>query len=119
MSNNRLEKLRTLLKENDLDGAIISGRPNTIYFAGFTGTTSSLLVGSDNAWLIVDFRYTIQAKKQAFEGIEAIQYEDTLHGTLNELIKDNRLEKLGFEGLLPFSEYEAFRDKLPNAKSRQ
>ncbi|HBR02531.1 MAG TPA: peptidase M24 family protein [Ruminiclostridium sp.] len=117
MSNNRLEKLRTLLKENDLDGAIISGRPNTIYFAGFTGTTSSLLVGPDNAWLIVDFRYTIQAKKQAFEGIEAIQYEDTLHGTLNELIKDNRLEKLGFEGLLPFSEYEAFRDKLPNAKS--
>ena len=60
--NSRLEKLRTVLNTNNIDACIISGRPNTIYFSGFTGTTSFLLVGMDKAWLIVDFRYTIQAK---------------------------------------------------------
>ena len=51
--NSRLEKLRTVLNTNNIDACIISGRPNTIYFSGFTGTTSFLLVGMDKAWLIV------------------------------------------------------------------
>lgn len=71
--NNRLEKLRQLLIENNCNACLIAGRANTIYFSGFTGTTSLLLVSIDKAWLIVDFRYTIQAREQVYEGIEVIE----------------------------------------------
>lgn len=116
--NNRLKRLRELLKEKNIDAAIISGRPNTIYFTGFSGTTSFLLVGLDKAWLVVDFRYTIQALNQAVEGIEVIEHEDSFHETINELIKKNKIEKIGFEGnILTFADYELFRDKLTHAKA--
>lgn len=116
--NNRLQKVRTQLKEQSLDAVIISGRPNTIYLSGFTGSTSFLLVGMELAYLVVDFRYTIQAKKQAFEGLEVIEHEESFHATLNELMKQNKLERIGFEGnVLTFSEYERFKDKLSYAKS--
>ncbi len=116
--NNRLKKLRNQLKERGLDGAIITGRPNTLYLSGFTGSTSYFLVGLDKAWLVVDFRYTIQAKEQAFDGIEVIEHGESFYSTLNELIADHKLESIGFEGQnLTFSEYERFKSKLPSAKS--
>lgn len=119
--NNRLTKLREKLREKNIDGAIITGRPNTMYLSGFTGSTSFLLVGMDKAWLVVDFRYTIQAKEQLFEGIEsveAIQHGDSFYLTLNELASENGIEKIGFEGnSLPHSEYERFNEKITFAKS--
>lgn len=115
--NTRLQKLRSLLKDKNTDACIVTGRPNTIYLSGFTGTTSFLLVGMDKAWLIVDFRYTIQAKEQAFEGVEVIELEESFYTTINELIKQNSYEIIGFEGnILTFSEYEKFKEKLTNAK---
>lgn len=73
----RIQKLRDKLKENNLDAAIVTGRPNTLWLSGFTGSTSYLLIGLNKSYLIVDFRYTIQAKQQVFKGIEVIQYEDS------------------------------------------
>lgn len=116
--NKRLQKLRELLKENDLDAAIITGRANTLYFSGFTGSTSYLLVGMEKAWLIVDFRYTIQAKEQVTEGVESIELEDSFHSTMNEIIKQNGLYNIGFEGdALTFTQYEELKNKLTFAKS--
>lgn len=111
--NNRLARLREKLKEKDLDAAIIIGRPNTLYLSGFTGTTSYLLIGMDKAWLVVDFRYTIQAREQAFEGIEVIEHADSFHATLDELMAENKLLRIGFEGhMLTFTEYERLTLKL-------
>ncbi|NLU51783.1 MAG: aminopeptidase P family protein [Clostridiaceae bacterium] len=116
--NTRLHKLRELLKENNLDAAVITGRANTLYFSGFTGSTSYLLVGMDKAWLIVDFRYTIQAKEQAVKEVEAIEYEDSFHATINEIIKEHGICNIGFEGdALTFSQYEELKNKLTFAKS--
>jgi len=115
--NLRLNKLRNLLKENDCNGCLISGRANTLYFSGFTGTTSLLLIGIDKAWLIVDFRYTIQAKEQAFEGIEVVEIEDSFYSTLNELVKQNLIDTIGFEGqAITVSEYNRIKENLTSIK---
>jgi Xaa-Pro aminopeptidase len=115
--NSRLEKLRTVLNTNNIDACIISGRPNTIYFSGFTGTTSFLLVGMDKAWLIVDFRYTIQAKKQVFEGITVIESKDTFYSAINDILKRNPVRNVGFEGrVLPYSEYIKLKERVSRVK---
>jgi Xaa-Pro aminopeptidase len=116
--NNRLARLRKIMQEKCLDAIIITGRPNTYYLSGFTGSTSFLLAGLSKAWLVVDFRYTIQAKEQVFEGIEAVELEDSFHKTLNDILKQNGIEKIGFEGnMLTYSEFERLKEKLDFAKS--
>lgn len=113
----RLIRLRELMKQRNLDGILISGRPNTIYLSGFSGSTSFFLVSHQSAWLIVDFRYTIQAKQQVFEGIDVIEQQDSFTSALNQLIGENQLKTVGFEGsALTFSEYLSFKEKLSNAQ---
>ena len=114
----RIQKLRDKLKENNLDTAIVTGRPNTLWLSGFTGSTSYLLIGLNKSYLIVDFRYTIQAKQQVFKGIEVIQYEDSFFTTLNTLISQDNIKNIGFEGnIVSYKEYLDLKEKLTNAKS--
>ncbi len=116
--NKRLQGLRKLLKEKNMDACIITGRANTIYFSGFTGTTSVMLIGLDKAWLVVDFRYTIQAKEQVFEGIEVVEQQESSNSTINVLMAQNSIESIGFEGnVLTFSEYQKMKISLNKAKS--
>ncbi|NLB77334.1 MAG: aminopeptidase P family protein [Clostridiaceae bacterium] len=116
--NQRLNKLRDILREKDCDACLISGRANTIYFSGFTGTTSYLLVGMDKAWLVVDFRYTIQAREQVREGIEVIELEENFHSTLNEIIKQCSIRIIGFEGLdITVSEHSRIKTRLHKIKN--
>lgn len=115
--NHRLHKLRNLLKENDCNSCLITGRANTSYFSGFTGTTSYLLVGLDKAWLIVDFRYTIQARDQVYEDIEVVEINKGFYSTLNEIVKQNSIDIIGFEGqALTVSEYNRIKEKLTKIK---
>lgn len=114
--SDRLTELRKIIKGKNLDGIILTGRPNTFYLSGFSGSTSYLLVGMQQAWLIVDFRYTIQAKLQACKGVEVIEQTDSFMLTLNQLLSDYKIQKVGFEGNnLNYSEFESFKNKLTQA----
>lgn len=116
--NKRLQRLRKILKEKNMDACIITGRANTIYLSGFTGSTSVMLIGLDKAWLVVDFRYTIQAKEQAFEGIEVVEQQESFYNTINGLMAHHSIESVGFEGnVLTFSEYQKMKINLNKAKS--
>ena len=115
--NSRIENLRAVLNTKNLDACIITGRPNTIYFSGFTGSTSYMLVGLDKAWLIVDFRYTIQAKEQVSEEIEVVEIKDTFYSTINSILRKHPVRNIGFEGrVLPYFEYTKLKGALTNAK---
>lgn len=113
----RLEKLINVMENEGLDGILLTGRPNTFYFSGFTGTTSKCLVIRDRAYLIVDFRYTTQAKEQAFDGIEVIQHEKGALEVLNRLCLEYGIQKTGLEGNnISFSEYTDLKNKLTPVK---
>ena len=114
----RIQKLREKLKKKNLDAVIVTGRPNTLWLSGFTGSTSFLLICLGRAYLIVDFRYTIQARQQVFGGIEVIQYEDSFYSTLNKLIEQDDIKNIGFEGnIVSYREYHELKEKLTNARS--
>ena len=116
--NIRLSKLREKMNESNLDAVIISGRPNTLYMSGFTGSTSSLMISMDEAWLVVDFRYTIQAQEQVHKGIDVIEHTEGMYATLNEIIMNKKLERIAFEGnSLTYFEFEDLKNKLSFAKS--
>lgn len=113
---NRLSRVRNIMRDKGLDGAIITGRANTFYLSGFGGSTSYLLIGMEKAWLVVDFRYTIQARREATEGIEVVEHGESFYDTLNQILGAEGIRSVGFEGShLSFYEYERFAAKLTNA----
>jgi Xaa-Pro aminopeptidase len=61
----RLQKLRGLIAAREIDQLLVTNTINVQYISGFTGTNGTLLIGSDEAFLLTDFRYTTQAAEQA------------------------------------------------------
>jgi Xaa-Pro aminopeptidase len=118
MMQDRLAQLKKIIGKEGLDGLLISSRPNTFYYTGFTGTTSKCLVTRGNAYLVVDFRYTAQAKEQATAGIEVIELETDANDLLNKLCTGHRVESLGIEGEdITFSGYRSLRESLKEVKA--
>lgn len=114
--NERLGRVRKIMVDKGLDGLIVTGRANTYYLSGFTGSTSYFLIGLSKAWLVVDFRYTIQAGKEVYEGIKALEQTDGFYAVLDQLILDENIRSVGFEGNnLSFSEYGKLSTKLTYA----
>ena len=72
----RLESLRRILKENGLDGYLVTGTDphqseyvaprwrTRAFISGFTGSAGTVIVTADKAILWVDSRYFIQAEKE-------------------------------------------------------
>ena len=61
---NRIEALRKSLLQASLDAALITSGVNIRYYSGFTSSDGIFLVTHKGAYLITDFRYTIQANAQ-------------------------------------------------------
>ncbi|MCD6322494.1 MAG: aminopeptidase P family N-terminal domain-containing protein, partial [Clostridiales bacterium] len=54
---NRIKKLQDVIKEKNLDAMVITSRPNTFYFSGFTGSSSIIIITVENGIFATDFRY--------------------------------------------------------------
>ena len=95
----KIERLKKFIKENELDAILVSNPYNVFYYSNFKGTNGRLLVSKENNYLITDFRYVSQAKKQAkdFDVVETTS-EETLDVVINKLRKKHKLYKLGLEG---------------------
>ena len=69
----RLEGLRENLRKNGLDAALITSGVNIRYYSGFTSPDAVLVVTQKSAYLVTDFRYTIQAKAQTMGCAEVVE----------------------------------------------
>ncbi|PKM83640.1 MAG: Xaa-Pro dipeptidase [Firmicutes bacterium HGW-Firmicutes-13] len=94
--NQRLYNLRTRLHEKELEGILISNPINCSYLSGFTGTSVYLLIMTEEAYLITDFRYLDQAVEEA-PLFSLISLKNTFTSTVEEIVKKKRLKKMGFE----------------------
>ncbi len=63
--NNRLERLRAKLAENDLEAIFVSSPENRRYLSGFSGSAGFLIISKEAAVLATDFRYVEQAGQQS------------------------------------------------------
>ena len=64
MIENRLSLLRNRMTERGLDAFLVTDIANIFYLSGFTGSTAALIVSPNDSFLLVDSRYTTQAKGQ-------------------------------------------------------
>ena len=60
-----VEKLRTLLANENADGIFVKGDASLRYLTGFTGCDSLLYIDKEQKIIITDSRYTLQVKQQA------------------------------------------------------
>ncbi|UOE95911.1 Xaa-Pro peptidase family protein [Alkalihalobacillus sp. LMS39] len=92
----RIERLRELFKEHEVDGILIDSPYNRRYIANFTGTAGAVVISEKEAKFITDFRYTDQAKEQAV-GFEVVQHSGAIYTEIAKQVADMGIKKLGFE----------------------
>ncbi|MDT8901055.1 M24 family metallopeptidase [Anaeroselena agilis] len=93
---NRLHSLRTYIATEGLAAVIVAKPENRRYFSGFTGSSGLLLVSADAAKLITDFRYIVQAGREAPD-FAVVRHGSDLYETLAAEIKSLGDGKVGFE----------------------
>lgn len=108
----RTEKLRTILRELNIDGLYLTDLYNLRYFTGFTGTTGVALVTGEENFFFSDFRYRTQAEREVvpmgFKFVEITRGTDNLIG---EYAEKYGVKKLGFEDRnVIFSEYQRLKE---------
>ena len=67
--------IKDILSSKGLDAIVITSAENLRYLSGFTGGEGFLVLTREQNTVIVDSRYTIQAKQQA-KGFEVIDTKD-------------------------------------------
>lgn len=97
MYKDRLIGLREYLREQELDGVVVSKLENLHYFSGFTGDDSMLVIGMNTAQLVTDFRYVEQAAREAPD-FKVKKQEKGLLKRVVEVINEDGLSRVGFEG---------------------
>lgn len=92
----KLEKLRNLFGQLDIDGMLVTSSANLQYMTGFTGSSGLAVISKERAAFITDFRYTEQAKTQV-KGFDIIEHGGSLIQTVMDTILEYGIKKLGFE----------------------
>jgi Xaa-Pro aminopeptidase len=95
LNQRRLKWVGDLLSREDLDGFLISSLENIRYLSGFTGSDGALLVTHRQKTLLVDSRYTTQARAEA-KGYDVVQYIKKAQGITDAVISGH-VKRLGFE----------------------
>lgn len=109
----RNETISNRLKEHDLDAFLSIKASNMQYITGFTGGEGLVIAfTTGRTILLVDGRYTYQAKTQAFSDIEVVEYQPK---QLWDLIADfiQNIQFIGLEGETHLSLYLRLTEKFP------
>lgn len=115
----RLERLRSVLKDQAAEAFFIYGRVNTQYFTGFTGSDSFALISTEEEkgqYIFLDSRYTEQGKIQCPLFIQAPFKE----GILSDCIET--IKRLNFKTVVVEADYltlnylKILEQRLPEVK---
>lgn len=110
MYEQRILKLRSKMKEKEIDAAILIGDPNRNYMSGFKGDESFSIISKDKAIFMVDSRFIEQASNEVkdYVVVEYSKNGETLYSYLQKLVKELNIKKLGFEeDVVTYSRYKS------------
>lgn len=114
---NRIERLQKAVKEKNLEGIIITSRPNTFYLSGFSGSSSIIIVTTGRKLFATDFRYIEHAVEICGEVYEVILMTSSADAFMIEKINEMGIKNIGFEeGDVSQGRYAGWRDKLPDVR---
>lgn len=108
------KEINEILDRRSLDGILITDGYNMRYVSGFAGATGYLYVTRERNVILTDFRYTIQAELEApdWEIIEVGSGREYA-SLINGLLKEDKIERLGFEGESTlYADYAKLREVL-------
>ncbi len=91
----RMARVRAILHELDIDALLFLDMKNVRSLTGFTGSDGALVIGEKQEILLVDGRYTNQARKEV-EGPRVFEYKDKTDG-IAAILSDDSLRSVGFE----------------------
>ncbi len=131
MLQTRIDKLRKILQEKNLDGFLVSNFYNILYLTGFKTLTDDereawVLVTAEKTYLFTDNRY-INNKLQMtndnsitnnkFLILKLITPEKGLIKHLREIVEEEKILRLGVEGDdLKLNEFNKFKQVLVNTE---
>lgn len=107
--------IQEIITANNLQAIYVSNLDNVKYLSKFSGSEAALLITIDKNYLLVDSRYTQQAKMQAldFEIIDITQ--NGFFASLKNILLIHQVTNLGFEGsYLTFDKYDLLTKALSN-----
>ncbi|HPC85899.1 MAG TPA: Xaa-Pro peptidase family protein [Smithellaceae bacterium] len=111
----RLSSLQKKFPRWGADGILFTDICNIRYLTGFTGSEGFLMAGRDEARLLVDGRYTAQARTEVY-GISVCEVADKLQG-LEQAASKMNLKRIGFEpSRMSVGDYNRLSALLKNAK---
>jgi len=95
MKRGRIKKIVDQIRVGALDGLLINAPENIRYLTGFTGSEAVLLLTMRNANLIVDARYTSQARGEC-RGATIVESKDRVRG-VEKCARKLGARKVGFD----------------------
>ncbi len=106
----RIEALRKSLSKASLDAALITSGVNIRYYSGFTSSDGIFLVTHKGAYLITDFRYTIQANAQTKGLCEVVEetYMEQLNRIRDFLVADGCKRAAFEEGTMTVGDFHGY-----------
>lgn len=109
----RIDKIRKLLNDENIDSMVISNIKNVRYISGFSGDEGMALITPNNAYLIVDGRFIEQAKCES--KLKVIDYNRNFLKTIEELLSSDNSKKCAFEGnTMTYSEADYMINLIKN-----
>lgn len=109
---NKLEKVRTELKKQSVDAILITNPYNRRYLSDFTGSSGNLLITSEQAILLTDFRYIKQATDQT-KHFDIVEHNGPILSEIKKQLKKYNIKRLAFEeNQVTFKQYTEFNKTL-------
>jgi len=98
----RIEKIRTLLKDQNLDALFVTNESNIFYLTGISSFSprerdASVLLTKQNLYLFTDARYTEALKDNSDFTVCQIRSKSEIFSQLNKKVEQEKIKTLGFE----------------------
>jgi len=107
-----LERLREAMASRQLEAVFITNPCNRRYLTGFTGTSGYVLVTTDEAFFLTDFRYMEQAGSQV-KYYQVLEHDPKPILTVKELLSKRGIGRVGFEqNDVSYGAYVQYREAL-------
>ena len=95
--DNRVEKIRDLIKERDVDALIIKGKNNKRYIGALTGSGVYVLITKEKKYQILDGRYTDEADKKTSGFIKRVVSQGSYIPNIIELLEELNIKNIAIE----------------------
>lgn len=111
----RLEKLKTLIANENCDAFIVDNPLNIFYLTGLNLSLGFLMIGNENSKIIVDSRYYEACKKESIIDVELL-----VGNPLEQVLNNNffpHLKTVGFDSQsTSFEKYQTYKKILSKKK---